>query len=185
MRSARVALLLAVSILATTSAASAGEPDSELRLSPWGNPGVQLVPDHHRGAWGRRWVGQKGSLRMMLTLYRSPQDAARVANLARGLGESAADDDDAAFLLAFIPGDWPVRGIAARATVFSERARGMCLDFEFPHGGASYRLCSASRPDSAAVATVLAPAGADSAGMAALLLARYVAWHPMRIAVPE
>ena len=181
----RTALLLACFMLGASHAALAGDDAGALRLAHWGDVGVQFAPDRHRGAWGRRWTGQMGTVRMMLTLYRSPQDAARVAGLARGLGESAADEDDAAFLANFLPGEWPVRKLGSQIAAIGEGARGLCLDVGLWHQKETHRLCSASRPDSAAVATVLAPKREDVASMAALLLARYAARNPVRVASPE
>ena len=123
---------------------------------------------------------------MMITLYRSAEDAALVANLARGLGESPADDDDATFLRAFFPNYGHVRGNGPRAIHYSAIARGLCVDFgRKGQKSASYSLCNSSRPNSAAVASVLTPKSEDGATMAALLLARYAARHPVRVAEPD
>ena len=46
--------------------------------------------------------------------------------------------------------------------------------------GRPLRLCMASRPGSAAVATAMTPLERDTAAEAAMLLARYAARHPMR-----
>ena len=186
MKGYRSGLVIVFPIAIAMAASPAGTRERGPLLAPWGDPGIRFTPDQQRGPWARRWVGGKGAVRMMLTIYRSPDDAERVANLARGLGESPADDDDAAFLHTLLPNRWPVRGRAPQTIAYSAIARGLCVDFYIGRKRTvRYSLCSASRPNSAAVATVLTPKGEDGATMAALLLARYAARHPVRVAEPD
>lgn len=117
----------------------------------------------------------------MLTLYRSAEDARRVALFSRGLGVGPGSDDDAAFLQGALPVAWQSDYSAIRAVTYSKTARGLCAIVDARGGARPLRLCMASRPDSAAVATAMSTLDRDTAAEAALLLARYAARHPMRI----
>lgn len=152
-----------------------------LLLSPWGaRSGEELAIDSVRGPWARRWVGRSDVGAVMLTVYRSAEDAQRVAMFSRGLGDGPENDDDMAFLRGNLPRAWQTRVRAIQATAYNSEARGLCAIV-----GASeqtFRLCMASRPDSAVVATVMTAVAHDTAMEAAMLLARYAARHPMRVA---
>ncbi|WP_157220811.1 hypothetical protein [Flavisphingomonas formosensis] len=116
----------------------------------------------------------------MLTVYRSAEDAKKVARFSRGLSDGPEHDDDLAFLLSYLPHAWRTRAHALQATAYNSDARGLCAIIgtsEKP-----LRLCMASRPDSTAVATVMTSLDRDTATEAAMLLARYAARHPMRVA---
>ena len=116
----------------------------------------------------------------MLTIYRSADDARRVALFSRGLGDGPGTDDDAAFLQGALPVAWRSDYRAIRVVTYSETARGLCAIVDAQGSGRPLRLCMASRPGSAAVATAMTPLERDTAAEAAMLLARYAARHPMR-----
>lgn len=150
-------------------------------LAPWGAERAErFVIDNARGPWARRWIGQGNGVHMMLTVYRSAGDARRVALLSRGLGDGPQDDDDRAFLRDFLPSGWRARVGPIRSVAYSNVARGLCV-VVWARNEAS-RLCIASRPDSAVVATVMTGMRRDTAQAAATLLARHVARHPLRVA---
>lgn len=150
-------------------------------LAPWGAERTErFALDDARGPWARRWVGRSDGARMMLTFYRSAEDARRVALLSRGLGDGSQDDHDRAFLRGFLPSGWLARGGPIRSVAYSDVARGLCVVLE-ARSKAS-RLCMASRPDSAVVATVMTGMRRDTAQAAAKLLARHAARHPLRTA---
>jgi hypothetical protein len=115
----------------------------------------------------------------MLTIYRSADDARRVALFSRGLGDGPGADDDAAFLQGALPVAWRSDYRAIRVVTYSE-PRAACARLSMPKAVAAARLCMASRPGSAAVATAMTPLERDTAAEAAMLLARYAARHPMR-----
>jgi hypothetical protein len=116
----------------------------------------------------------------MLTLYRSAGDAQKVAMFARGLNDGPEHDDDRAFLRGYLPHAWQARVRAIRATVYKSEARGLCAIIGT--GEKPLRLCTASRPDSAVAVTVMTSLDRDTATEAALMLARYAARHPIRVA---
>ena len=152
-------------------------------LAPWGNQsGAELRLDVTRGPWARRWTAEDKAGRTMLTIYRSADDARRVALFSRGLGDGPGTDDDAAFLQGALPVAWRSDYRAVRQVTYSETAHGLCAIVEPWDQNRPLRLCMASRPDSAAVATAMSTLDRDTAAEAALLLARYAARHPMRIA---
>lgn len=150
-------------------------------LAPWGaRSGEELAIDTARGPWARRWMGQNDADAVMITVYRSAQDAQKVAMFSREVGDGPEYDDDMAFLGGYLPHAWRTRVRAIQATAYNSDARGLCAIIgtsEKP-----LRLCMASRPDSAAVATVMTSLDRDTAAEAAMLMARYVARHPLRLA---
>jgi hypothetical protein len=143
-------------------------------------PGKPFLAVHDRGPWSRRWMSGRPEHHMMLTLYRSPADAHHVAHLSRGLAEKPPDDDDTAFLRNFLPRLWRHVAGDVVSTMENPVAPGLCAVFS-KHHRMSW-LCQASRPDSAAVATVLMADRQQAARTAALLIAAYAAHHPMRLA---
>ena len=150
-------------------------------LAPWGaRSGEELAIDTARGPWARRWVGRSDVGAVMLTVYRSAEDAKKVAMLSRGLSDGPEHDDDLAILLSYLPHGWRTWVHALQATAYNSDARGLCAIIGT--GEEPRRLCMASRPDSAAVATVMTSLDRDTATEAAMLLARYAARHPMRVA---
>lgn len=116
----------------------------------------------------------------MLTFYRSAEDARRVALLSRGLADGPQGDDDRAFLRGFLPSGWLTRVSPIRSIAYSDVARGLCVVVKARKEAS--RLCMASRPDSAVVATVMTGMRRDTAQAAATLLARHAARHPLRMA---
>lgn len=150
-------------------------------LAPWGaERGERFASDDTRGPWARRWVSRSDGARMILTFYRSAEDARRVALLSRGLGDGPQDDDDRAFLRGFLPLGWLARVGPIRSVAYSDVARGLCVVVKMRNEAS--RLCMASRPDSAVVATVMTGVRRDTAEAAAKLLARHAARHPLRMA---
>lgn len=150
-------------------------------LAPWGAERAErFASDDTRGPWARRWVGRSDGARMMLTFYRSAEDARRVALLSRGLGDGPQGDDDRAFLRGFLPSGWLARVGPIRSVAYSDVARGLCVVVKIRNEAS--RLCMASRPDSAVVATVMTGMRRDTAQAAAMLLARHAARHPLRMA---
>ncbi|BBD98374.1 hypothetical protein SAMIE_1018750 [Sphingobium amiense] len=117
---------------------------------------------------------------VMLTVYRSAEDAKEVARFSRGLSDGPEHDDDLAFLGGYLPHAWRAQVRAIQATADISDARGLCVIVGT--GEKPLRLCMASRHDSAAVATVMTSLDRDTAMEAAMLLARYAARHPMRVA---
>lgn len=162
---------------------SAGAGADAPVLAPWGDRGgSELQRDDAPGPWARRWTAESKAGRTMLTLYRSAEDAQRVALFSRGLGDGPGSDDDAAFLRGALPVAWQSDYRAIRSVTYSGTARGLCAIVDAGGRGRPLRLCMASRPDSAAVAAAMTTLDRDTAAEAALLLARYAARHPMRIA---
>lgn len=150
-------------------------------LAPWGaRSGETLAIDSARGPWARRWVGRSDVGAVMLTVYRSAGDAQKVAMFARGLNDGPEHDDDRAFLRGYLPHAWQTRVRAIRATVYKSEARGLCAIVWT--GEKPLRLCTASRPGSAVAVTVMTSLDRDTATEAALMLARYAARHPIRVA---
>lgn len=169
-------------VLAGALLLAAPTPNAESPLlAPWGaRSGDKLVLDDARGPWARRWVERSDIGAAMLTVYRSAQDAQKVAMFSRGLSDGPEHDDDRAFLRGYLPRTWQTRFRAIQATIYNSEARGLCAIVGT--GEKPVRLCMASRPDSAAVATVTTSLDRDTATEAAMLLARYAARHPMRVA---
>ncbi|BAV65335.1 hypothetical protein SCLO_1022950 [Sphingobium cloacae] len=155
--------------------------NAEPSLAPWGaRSGETLAIDSARGPWARRWVGRNDVGAVMLTVYRSAQDAQKVAMFSRGLSDGPEHDNDLAFLRGYLPHTWQTRVLAIEATAYNSEARGLCAIVGT--GEKPLRLCMASRPDSAAVATMMTPLDRDTATEAAMLLARYAARHPLHVA---
>lgn len=169
-------ILIAGALLLAAPTANAEPP----LLAPWGaRSGEKLAIDSVRGPWARRWVGQSDVGAIMLTVYRSADDAKKVASFSRGLSDGPEHDDDRAFLKGYLPHAWRTRVRTIQATAHNSDARGLCAIVGT--GEKPLRLCMACRPDSAAVATVMSPLDRDTATEAAMLLARYAARHPMRV----
>lgn len=169
--------MLAGALLLAASAANAEAPS----LAPWGaRSGEELAVDSARGPWARRWVGRNDAGAVMLTVYRSAGDAQKVAMFSRGLSDGPEHDDDRAFLRGYLPHAWQARVRTIQATAYNSDARGLCAIVGIEEK--PLRLCMASRPDSAAIATVMTPLDRDTPTEAAMLLARYAARHPLRVA---